>query len=308
MSNKPKILITAAAGKTGAPVVEQLLERGFPVRALVRRLDDRSERLQRLGAEIAVGDLHDLQSMRAAMEGVSRAYFCYPPELPNLLEAASNLAVAARDAGVRGLVNMSQLTAREDAPSPLSRAHWLSENFFDWADIGAVHVRPGFFAEMLLLFGARTIAEQGRLFLPYGGEKHAPVAAVDIARVITAILADPGPHAGRRYVLTGPRSMGIAEMAGIISREIGKEVAYVDLPIDAWSEVLVGQAGLPEYLANHLAHVAQDHQDGVFDAETDTVERVTGRPPQPVEDFVRERRELFLTGAVETAPREAPVA
>ena len=65
-----RILVTGAAGKTGAAVVEQLLERGFPVRALVRRNDERSTRLETLGAEVAVGDLHDLKSMRAAMQGV----------------------------------------------------------------------------------------------------------------------------------------------------------------------------------------------------------------------------------------------
>ena len=38
--NKTLILVTGAAGKTGAAVVEQMLGRGFPVRALVRREDD----------------------------------------------------------------------------------------------------------------------------------------------------------------------------------------------------------------------------------------------------------------------------
>ncbi len=308
MSNTKKILITAAAGKTGTPIVQQLLERGLPVRAMVRRLDERSERLESLGAEVVVGDLHDLQSMRKAMEGVSRVYFCYPPELPQLLLAASNVAVAAKDAGVRGLVNLSQITAREDAPSPLSRSHWLSEQLFDWADVGAVHLRATFFAEMLTLLGAGTIATEGRLYLPYGDEKHAPVTAADIARVASAVLADPAPHAGQRYVLTGPRSLSIAEMAETIGREIGKEVTYVDLPVDAWQSVLTEQVGLPAYLAGHLAHVAQDHQDGVFNAVTDDVARIGGRAPQSVEDFARETRELFVSGDVQAVPLAAPAA
>ena len=69
------ILVTGAAGKTGAAVVEQMLDHGFPVRALVRRLDNRSARLESLGAEVVVGDLHDLKSMRAAMNKVKRVYF-----------------------------------------------------------------------------------------------------------------------------------------------------------------------------------------------------------------------------------------
>ncbi len=54
--SKPLILVTGATGKTGSPVVEQLIERGYPVRALVHRLDERSERLRELGAEVVQGD------------------------------------------------------------------------------------------------------------------------------------------------------------------------------------------------------------------------------------------------------------
>ena len=302
MPNQPKILITAAAGKTGAPVVRQLLERGFPVRAMVRRLDERSALLEAAGAEVVVGDLHDLASIRVAVEGVERVYFCYPPQLPHLLLAASNMAVAAKGAGVRALVNMSQITAREGAPSKLTRSHWLSESLFDWADIGAVHVRPTFFAEMLVLFGANTIAAEGRLYLPYGAAKHAPVAADDIARVVSGVLADPAPYVGERLVVTGPKSVSVQEMAAAIGREIGKPVTYVDLPIDQWEQLLVERVGVPEYLAKHLAAVAQDHKDGVFDAATDVVERVSGRPPISLESFLNATRSLFIGGNVQVAP------
>jgi len=48
--SKPLIPVTGATGITGANVVEQLIERGFPVRALARRRDKRSRRLEALGA------------------------------------------------------------------------------------------------------------------------------------------------------------------------------------------------------------------------------------------------------------------
>ena len=105
--SKPIILVTGATGKTGNPVVEQLLALELPVRAFVHRIDERSERLEALGAEILQGDFLDLQSVRSAMQGVKRIYFCYPPQGDRLLEAATNVAVAARDAGVEALVNMS---------------------------------------------------------------------------------------------------------------------------------------------------------------------------------------------------------
>ena len=76
------ILITGAAagnqGSTGRTVATTLLEKGIPVRAFVHRLDDRSNELRRLGADILQGDLLNPASVQRAMENVKRAYFTYP--------------------------------------------------------------------------------------------------------------------------------------------------------------------------------------------------------------------------------------
>ena len=292
-SNQPQILVTGATGKTGRAVVEQMLDRGFPVRALVRRTDERSARLESLGADVVVADLLDLNSVRAVVQGVRRIYFVYPPQGELLVEATTIIAVAARDAGVEALVNMSQISAREDSGSPLARQHWLSENILDWADIGAVHIRPTFFAENFVIMGAETISSVGKLYLPYGTEKHAPVAAVDIARVVSGILTHPADHVGERYIVTGPRNLSLTEVAGVISQELGKPVEYVDLPVEAWAEVLAGVDGMTDSLVSHLKAVAVDHQNGIFRGETDVVKRIGGQPPQTLDAFIHEHRRLF---------------
>ncbi len=147
------------------------------------------------------------------------------------------------------------------------------------------------------MFGAATIASQGKLYLPYGAEKHAPVAAADIARVASGILADPVLHVGERYVVTGPRNLTLTEMAGVLSRELGTPVEYVDLPVEAWGEMLAGVDGMTDSLVTHLKAVAVDHQNGIFRGETDVVERIGGQPPQALDAFIREHRAAF--GAAE---------
>src|SRR5216684_1162715 len=100
-------LITGATGTTGSAVVLEMLSRGLPVRAFVHKTDFRSEQLRRAGAEIHQGDLLDLMAVRSALGGIRRAYFCFPPE-DRLLEASVNFAVAAREANLEAVVNMSQ--------------------------------------------------------------------------------------------------------------------------------------------------------------------------------------------------------
>ena len=291
--SKSLILVTGATGKTGSAVVRQLLDRGYPVRATVRKRDERADDLEALGAEVVVADFHDLRSMRGAMKGVGRVYFVYPPQGAQLVEATTIAATAARDAGVRGFVSMSQISAREDSDSPLARHHWLSERILDWADVGAIHIRPTFFAEMLHILGAQTIATEGKLYLPYGDERHAPVAADDIARVVVGLLTDPEPHVGERYVLTGPRNLTVAEMASVLSEELGTAVEYVDLPLDVWGDAISGVEGLNEFAVTHLKAVALDHQNGIFSGETDVVERIGGQPPQSLPEFIRENIDAF---------------
>ena len=137
------------------------------------------------------------------------------------------------------------------------------------------------------------------MYLPFGDGRHAPVAAEDIARVVVGILEDPKPHVGQRYVVTGPKDMTIDEMARVLSEELAQPVAYVDLPLEQWRQALLKQAGFSEFLAEHLFHVAQDHRDGVFSAETDVVERIGGQPPQSLQQFVRANRAKFV------GPRQA---
>ena len=85
--SKPRILAT---GKTGSVVVAELLEAGYPVRAMVHRKDGRGARLKAQGAEIAVADMSDVESLADALQDVQRAYFC-PPYDPYMIQGRGRL-------------------------------------------------------------------------------------------------------------------------------------------------------------------------------------------------------------------------
>jgi len=145
---KPTILITGATGKTGFFAAKILLEKGYPVKAMARRNSATSKELEALGAEIVIANLLDLASLEKSMQDVERAYLVYPPE-EGLLEASANFIVAAQNADVKAIVNMSQLPARKYHTSALTRQHWLAEQMLNNSNMLVTHIRPGFFAEML---------------------------------------------------------------------------------------------------------------------------------------------------------------
>jgi uncharacterized protein YbjT (DUF2867 family) len=117
---KPRILVTGAAGKTGGAVVNELLAKGWPVRAAVRVRDARSDRLRRRGAEIVVADIFDPHQLMDALRGVQRAYYC-PPYHPFVIQSAAAFAAAAQETALEHIVGLSQWLAGPNHPALMTR-------------------------------------------------------------------------------------------------------------------------------------------------------------------------------------------
>lgn len=290
-----RFLIIGAGGRNGATgnhATRQLLAMGLPVRAFVHQADDRADELRALGAEIAVGDIHNFEVVRAALDGVQRAYFTYSIA-DGLLEAAATFAAAGKQAGLQSMVNMSQITARPDHPSPAARQHWLAERLLDWSGIAVTHLRPPFFLENLIVTANRTIQTEGKIYLPYGQGCHAPVAGEDLARVAVGILTDPDAHRAKTYVPTGPVALTMAAMADVFTRVLDRPVEYVDIPVERWRQILSNLEIMSPHLIEHLLRVAEAHQQGEFDAVTDVVQKIGAAPPKSLEAFIRQNATAF---------------
>jgi uncharacterized protein YbjT (DUF2867 family) len=292
MADNGPILVTGAAGQLGAvgrTVTDLLLDRGLPVRAMIRRDDDRAAALRAAGAEVVVGDLLEPANVYRAVSGCLRVYFGMSVS-SGYLEATVTMAAVAREVGVDALVNMSQMTVSEmsiqnTTPSRQQRQHWLGEQALTWSGLPVVTVRPTMFLETFFPLAGSTVRDRDRIELPFGLGKTSPVAAADVAQVIAAILADPGPHIGRIYEVTGPRSQDMHGVAREFSEALNREVMYSDIRPDDWGRDLK-KAGLPEHLTQHLVTMAELHRAGRYDRLADGVERVAGRPAMSVREFV----------------------
>jgi uncharacterized protein YbjT (DUF2867 family) len=278
------ILVTGAAGRVGAvgrTVTELLLEQGKAVRAMVRNEDERAQALRHMGAEVVAGNLLDLDSMHRAIAGCETMYFGMSVS-DDYLAATVNVAAVAKHHGVKAFVNMS---------------HWLAEQALDWSGLPVVHVRPTVLLEgFFLIFTADSVRESNQIRLPFGDGKTSPVAVEDVARVLAALLANPQPHIGKTYHLTGPQSENMHFHAQEYSKALGRTITFEDIPVEPWRDGLL-KRGLPVHLVNHLATMADLHRAGRYDRMSDDVLTLTGQGPLSVQEFVRKNAAKFTAPA-----------
>jgi uncharacterized protein YbjT (DUF2867 family) len=293
------VLITGAGG-VGRLVTEQLRAHDLPVRVLVRREDERAAEVRALGAEVVKGDLTRPETVAAALEGVKRVYFGLSISPDQLLATTVLATVAKETSDLDVLVDMSQMTVSQmtvtsTAESRQQRLHWLSEQVLNWSGLPVVHVRPTLFLDnpLFTTLAARSIRERGTLELPFGAGRTSPVATEDVSRVVATILRDPAKHVGQVYELTGPRTLDMTGVAAEFSAALGREVSYVDVPLDRWRTEVLAKAGLPPHTEQHIATMARLHRENRYDRSTDDVERVTGERPRTVEQFVAGRKDLY---------------
>lgn len=285
---KPTILVTAATGNTGAATAMQLLEQGYPVRALVRRIDHRSERLRALGAEIVVGSMDGVHDMRNALTGVQRAYYC-PPFARDALPLAMTFAVAAQEHKLEMVTVMSQWLADPTNPSKATRETWLADQLFAWMpDVPAVTVNPGWFADNYRMAGLEVIAHLGVMMIPLGQGRNAPPSNEDIARVVVGTLIDPAPHLRKTYRPTGPRLLSPEEIADAFGRVLGRRVRYVDVP-PAFSSKILRANNIPNFQIAQVLTYLQEYQRDAFaiGAPTSAVRDVGGREPEDFETIAQ---------------------
>jgi len=158
-----------------------------------------------------------------------------------------------------------------------------------------VHVRPTVFLDnpLFTTLAVRTIADSGTIRLPFGTGRTSPIATDDVARVVAAVLADPEPYIGRVLELTGPRSQDMNGVAEEYARALGRPVSYVDVPWETWAEQVLAHFNLGPYVDEHIATMARLHRENRYDRVTTTVEEITGRPAESVEEFVARRSDVF---------------
>jgi uncharacterized protein YbjT (DUF2867 family) len=194
-------------------------------------------------------------------------------------------------------MTLSQMSITETTASPQHKLHWLAEQALNWSGLAVVHVRPTVLLEgFFLIFTSDSVRESNQITLPFGEGKTSPVAVKDVACVLAALLANPQPHIGKIYHLTGPQSENMYFYAQEYSKALGRTITFQDIPVEPWRDGLL-ERGLPVHLVNHLVTMADLHRAGRYDRMSDDVRTLTGQGPLSLQDFVRNNAATFTASA-----------
>ncbi|MEM9907678.1 MAG: NAD(P)H-binding protein [Cyanobacteria bacterium P01_D01_bin.44] len=259
-------LVLGGTGKTGRRIVAALEAKGMPTR---------------IGSRSAspAFDWHHAVGWDACLQDVEAVYINYAPDLamPGATDAIQAFVARAKHHGVKRLVLLSgrgeaeaqaceRIVQESGVDWTIVRASWFNQNFSE-----------GAFVEMVMA---------GQITLPAGDIPEPFVDVDDIAEVAVAALTEPG-HAGEVYEVTGPRLMTFADIAIALSDATGREIAYVQVPHEAFVAG-VKESGAPKEVVWMLDYLFTTVLDGRNAHLTDGIQRALGRPPKDFADYAKE--------------------
>ncbi len=291
-----KIVVTGATGNVGSILIPKLIAMGATVRALVRD-ESKAQGLKDQGVEVVSGDLDKPETLEAAFSGVDKVFLITAPN-PNQVTQARKAIAAAKRAGSPHIVRLSAgaFNTTDHSPSRVTRQHAEIDAELKASGLPYTLLKPHNFMQNTLML-AQTVASDGAVYIPMKEGKLGMIDVRDIVDVAAKVLAEDG-HEGKTYALTGPASISYHDVAAGLSKALGKEVKYVDVPPEAAREAMVGM-GLPEWIVGALTEYNKAFSEGSGDFTTNEFEEITGHQARSYETFARDFAQAF-------APASAP--
>jgi uncharacterized protein YbjT (DUF2867 family) len=250
--------VIGATGQQGGAVVDALLKRAVPIRAVTRNPNgDKARSLAQRGVEVVCADLEEVDSVRAAFDGAAAAFAMTTHDGPDgpKREVAHGrvIAAAAADAGLPFLVYSSVGGVERGSGVPhFESKHHIEERLLEAVPV--TFVRPTFFMETLRMM-IRRDGDRVAVAMPLPGDVAVQMISVrDIGRVAAAVLEN-GDAAVAPVEIAGDELTG-EQIAERVARRLGSPATYVQLPLDVLGDdedlkVMFGWlARLPAYQAD----------------------------------------------------------
>lgn len=234
-------IVTGATGNTGSIVAKTLLEKGLPVRVVVRS-EEKGKAWKDLGAEVAVAELSDKDALTKAFEGGKVLYLMNPPNYQSkdlLVETDENIEAvqaALKNSTIEKLVVLSSAGAFLGEGTGLIQTLHKIEEAFKTSEIPVTFVRPPNFMENWSA-NLETIETQGVLpsFFEPLDVKFPQISVEDIGReIVNAMLEETE---GVQYKELAGILYSVEDVAAAFSKHLGKEIKAVPISEEQWMDI-----------------------------------------------------------------------
>lgn len=278
-----RYLVVGASGTVGSQIVKELSASGAQVRAVTSRKQAAGTRE---GVEWVQADLATGAGVAEAFEGVDRAFILVPPGYADQYAIAAPLIARAARSKLDKVVLMTAMGANA-AETPLLRA----ERALIASGVPYNIIRPNWFMQNFQTFWIQGINQQGKILLPAGNAKTSFIDARDIAAAAVRLLTTHDLD-NRDFDLTGPRALDHDEVARVLSKASGREIAYQEIAPETLRQGLVA-GGVPADYADFLVAILGLLKQGYAERTTEEVKRLTGREPIAFEQYARDNAQAW---------------
>ena len=285
-----EILITGATGNFGRATINFLLKKGIPAISISAFIRDAAKAtdLKSKGVVLKTGDYDDYSSMVNAFKGTDKLLLISGSDVAKRTIQQMNAVKAAKEAGVKHIIYTSFQRRNETASSPIAlvaEAHIKTEKWLKESGIEYTIMKNNLYLDGLPGFIGDKILETGVIYQPAGDGKTAYVLRNDMAEAAAHILATDG-HENKEYDITSDKAYTYSDIASILSQLTGKTIKYVSPSKEEFIKTL-SAAGVPMQYVQIFAAFADAIKQGEFDKTSSALEKLIGRKPTSLEDFLK---------------------
>lgn len=284
------LLIIGGTGNIGAPLVENLAKHETIRMTLgVHSVTKAQEQFKDIdNLTITKFDFLDPSTFPAAFSGVTKVFFIRPPQLANPKEDMLPFLSYAKQQNIQQIVFVSLIGVEKNPVTP----HHKIEKMIKQLDLPYTFIRPSFFMQNLNTTHREDIQLHHDLFIPAGHAKTSFIDTRDIGEAAAVCLTDP-QYLNQEVEITGPEALTYDQIATDMTAILGTTITYSQPSLLKFRRVM-RKRGIPKDYVNVMVMLYLITQLGNAKKVTNTLEKILGRPPRTIKEYIDDYKEYFL--------------
>ena len=284
------ILVTGANGHLGRAIVHALLEKGVKAEKIIGLVRDQSKAqdLKEKGIELRVADYDWYPTLVKAFNDVEKLILVSGRDLTTRIEQHDNVITAAKEVGVKHVLYTSFFDDHKVENSSfdfVSSSIKATDATIKESGMAYTLFKNNLYAELLPVMFGQNVLQNG-IYLPAGEGKAAYVTRPDIAQAIATVAIQDG-HVNKEYNISNTENISLEEVAAILSAQAETEITYTS-PSREDFIATVGRGGLPAPLVKIFTGLSEAVSAGEFQSSTTDLEKLLGRKPVSMKQFLKQ--------------------